>query len=387
MTTFVLLPGMDGTGELFDPLVAALAEVSAQSTTHVVRYPVDRVLGYDELVALVRDDLPPNDPFVLVAESFSGPIGIRIAADPPPNLVGLVLVATFASCPRPMASRLSALVSVAPISTVPTVLAAPFLFGRWSTPALREAFSRALGRVAPRVIRERVRAVLSVDVRDALARVELPVMLLQARRDRLVPGDSATDIVRVRPSTSLVPMVAPHLLLQAIPNDAARVLADFADSLGRPRRNAAPDPELVGIDHIYVSVRDFDASERFYDLAMHALGFRKNEFVLSGDRHVQFYNRHFGVVIRPAREGTAPHDPCAPGLHHLCFRVESVGDLATIAARLRDAGVVVDGPHHRPEYAPDYHALFLCDPDGIRLEITNYRAERRARHDRWDELA
>jgi hypothetical protein len=36
-----------------------------------------------------------------------------------------------------------------------------------------------------------------------------------------------------------------------------------------------------------------------------------------------------------------------------------------------------------PEYAPDYAATFFQDPDGIRLEVTNYRQERRDRHDKW----
>jgi transcriptional regulator of acetoin/glycerol metabolism len=39
-----------------------------------------------------------------------------------------------------------------------------------------------------------------------------------------------------------------------------------------------------------------------------------------------------------------------------------------------------------PEYASDYMAVFLTDPDGMRLEITNYRDERRYRHAHWHEL-
>jgi len=39
-----------------------------------------------------------------------------------------------------------------------------------------------------------------------------------------------------------------------------------------------------------------------------------------------------------------------------------------------------------PKYAPDYWATFFSDPDGIRLEVTNYRQERRDRHDHWEEL-
>ncbi|HWA13114.1 MAG TPA: VOC family protein [Burkholderiales bacterium] len=144
-------------------------------------------------------------------------------------------------------------------------------------------------------------------------------------------------------------------------------------------------PEVTGIDHIYLAVTDLGRSEAFYDAAMPILGFRKNGFNLEGTPHVQYYNRHFGIVLRPARNRFA-HDPYSPGLHHLCLRVESPADVADAAARLRDAGIEASSPQVYPEYAPDYHATFFRDPDGIRLEVTNYRAERRRRHDEWDKV-
>ena len=113
-----------------------------------------------------------------------------------------------------------------------------------------------------------------------------------------------------------------------------------------------------------------------------ALEFRKNEFPIAGDRHVQYFNRHFGVVIRPARVA-AVHDPYAPGLHHLCLRVESADEVRRVASDLRAAGIEASEPRVFPEYAPDYVATFFRDPDGLRLEVTNYRAERRRRHDHW----
>lgn len=146
----------------------------------------------------------------------------------------------------------------------------------------------------------------------------------------------------------------------------------------------ATPPEIIGIDHIYVSVADMARSEPFYDAVMGILGFRKNRFAIGGEVHVQYYNRHFGYVLRPARSKVA-HDAYAPGLHHLCFRVESAEDVRMLAARLRQAGIDASEPRLHPEYAPDYHATFLRDPDGVRLEITNYRHERRERHDHWDE--
>ncbi|GAA5180280.1 VOC family protein [Niveibacterium umoris] len=142
-------------------------------------------------------------------------------------------------------------------------------------------------------------------------------------------------------------------------------------------------PEVIGFDHLYLSVSDLPRAEAFYDRAMiGVLGFRKNTFTLHGESHVQYYNRHFGVVIRPARSASA-HDAYAPGLHHVCLRVETVDDVITASRQLRAAGIDASEAALHPGYAPDYWATYFSDPDGIRLEITNYRTERRARHDHW----
>lgn len=141
--------------------------------------------------------------------------------------------------------------------------------------------------------------------------------------------------------------------------------------------------EVIGIDHIYITVSDLARSEAFYDqVLLSTLGFRKNNFTLGGDAHVQYFNRHFGYVLRPAR-GQAAHDAYAPGLHHFCFRVNSADDVAAVAAQLRECGIDASPATHYPQYASDYWATFFNDPDGMRLEVTNYRMERRERHDHW----
>ena len=142
--------------------------------------------------------------------------------------------------------------------------------------------------------------------------------------------------------------------------------------------------EVTGIDHVYVTVSNLAASESFYDRALkETLGFRKNSFVIDGDRHVQYFNRHFGYVLRPARNA-ARHDSYSPGLHHFCFRVESIEDVVAAARQLRAVGIDASDAALLAEYAADYWATFFKDPDEVRLEITNYRQERRERHDRWD---
>jgi catechol 2,3-dioxygenase-like lactoylglutathione lyase family enzyme len=140
--------------------------------------------------------------------------------------------------------------------------------------------------------------------------------------------------------------------------------------------------EVIGIDHIYIAVSDLKRAEGFYDRVFLNLGFRRNAFSLNGDPHIQYYNRHFGYVLRPTRSAQA-HDPYASGLHHLCLRVETIEDVHAAAQVLRAADILVSDPELYPEYAPDYVAIFFSDPDGLRLEITNYRQERRERNERW----
>ena len=149
--------------------------------------------------------------------------------------------------------------------------------------------------------------------------------------------------------------------------------------------------EVLGIDHVYFSVLSLAASERFYDAALSkSLGFRKHTFDLHGDPHIQYYNRQFGVVIRPSRsKATEPapavHVRGAPGLHHLCLRVDTEADVDRVARSLGEHGITATAPRYFPEYAPDYYATFFSDPDGTELEMTNFRAERRARVANWDD--
>ena len=63
----------------------------------------------------------------------------------------------------------------------------------------------------------------------------------------------------------------------------------------------------------------------------------------------------------------------------------AASDVISVASQLRAAGIETTDAALYPSYAPDYWATFFTDPDGLRLEVTNYRQERRDRHDKWFE--
>ena len=140
--------------------------------------------------------------------------------------------------------------------------------------------------------------------------------------------------------------------------------------------------EVVALDHLYLTVSDLRAAERFYDPVMRLLDFRRSAGTIAGDPHIHYYNRVLQLTIRPARS-PRQHDPYAPGLHHLCLRVQTRAEVDEAARGLRDLGLTVSEPTTYPEYAPDYYAVFFEDPDGIRLEVVAEFEERRRIRERW----
>ena len=130
----VLLPGLHGTAELFAPLRAALPpEVPVQVVTHATRAP----LAYADLEQRVRMDLPIDEPYVLLAESFAAPIGVSIAAAPSDAMRGLILCGGFVRNPQPGLSGWLALASMLPWPPLPGWLTVRLVLGSAGTPALR----------------------------------------------------------------------------------------------------------------------------------------------------------------------------------------------------------------------------------------------------------
>lgn len=230
MVTLVLLPGMDGTGDLFSQFIEAL---SPGTESIVVRYPTTGALGYAELEQIARSKLPTDRPFVILAESFSGPIGVLLAASSPQGLLGLVLCCSFVVAPRFVPKPLVSLVRLLPVGHRVASIACRLALGRFYTAARAQALLTVLGRVAPKALRARIRAVLAVDVTTAISRVRVPVLYLRALEDRVVPESASRLLLRRLPSAEVVEFAAPHFLLQVEPAAAARGVEHFVEGLAR----------------------------------------------------------------------------------------------------------------------------------------------------------
>jgi len=221
----VCLPGLDGSGTLFDDF---LAEVALGWERIVVRYPPD-LSSYYDLVPLVQASMPEWPRVILIAESFSTPIAIRIAAQASGHLQGLVLCAGFASSPLHGLTRF--LVSaIAPMlfKPEPSEMAVKLFLAGWDAPKhMTTAVREAVRTVPPAVLAGRLKQVLSCDVRAQLSNIYRPILCIRAKRDRLVRPACTQEILRVSRDARLVEIDGPHLILQRQTRLCEQAIADF----------------------------------------------------------------------------------------------------------------------------------------------------------------
>lgn len=247
----VLLPGLEGTGRLFARFLLSRPDVL---DLRVVSYPPDRSLGYAELADHVRAVLPRRGRFVLLGESFSGPLALRIARERPRGLSGIVLAASFHRRPAPpWLERLRPLGRVFFAAPLPAHAVRLLLGGAEAPPELVREVQEAVASVSWRVMLRRARAALEVDASDELRACPVPLLVLSGRADRLLRREIPAEILALRADADVRMLEAPHLVLQSAPSEAMAALEAFARRVAgpaaaeaEPSRSPSPDTRRNG---------------------------------------------------------------------------------------------------------------------------------------------
>lgn len=219
-----MLPGLDGTGELLAPLAARLRD---RFDAETIAYPPTPA-GYRQLAHILAPKLPRDRDFLILGESFAGPLALELAASRPPGLRGVVLSASFARFPHASLRALAPLVRMLPANGAPMSLITRFLLGRWDEPRCRHWLLEAIGGVPPAALKGRVLAALGVDATAALRVLDVPLLYLRASQDRVVGHAASRAVLDLKPDAVVVDVEGPHFLLQVATDACAATIAAFA---------------------------------------------------------------------------------------------------------------------------------------------------------------
>lgn len=218
--TAILLPGLDGTGRLFAPFVAAAPNGISPI---VVDYPTSES-SIDALARRVQEKL--TNQCLIIAESFSGPIGVRVAADA--RVRALILCNSFISSPILPALRHFV---VAPLFAIPLpeFVIRRVLLGRQADPSLVECAQGALQCLPASVVARRVRQVLQTEEQNTVRSLPKPILYLRGLSDNLVSERSWMDLQKIRPDAQIARIEGPHMLLQVSPNECWQAILQFVE--------------------------------------------------------------------------------------------------------------------------------------------------------------
>lgn len=225
----LLLPGLDGTGKLFDDLIAAIPAGHGASP---VSYP-EALCEFDEFVRYAESAIRDGGDTVLVAESFSGPVAVEIMRNPPGNLKAIVLVATFVKTPSPKLLALTKRMPAVLIRAFSGIALDWFCLSGGEKGKTARRIKQIVQALAPELIKARLKVLLSLphDLPMVLEKNKLPVLFLKPIRDRLVAEKYFRQIEQHLPSESTVQILGPHFLLQCCPQGCAKAINQFVRRL------------------------------------------------------------------------------------------------------------------------------------------------------------
>ncbi len=116
------------------------------------------------------------------------------------------------------------------------------------------------------------------------------------------------------------------------------------------------------LDHIVLLVSDLAVSLAYYETLLPLLGFRKTgDNVFGNDEEIY-------LDIRLADKPDHQYERFAPGLNHIGFTAPDREAITEVQNVMKTAGY--DAPE--VQMFGDDVALFMKDPDGMRIEIAVY---------------
>jgi pimeloyl-[acyl-carrier protein] methyl ester esterase len=223
-TTLVLLPGLDGTGIFFGPL---LRHLPSWVNPVVIVYPTTGINDYKDLLPIVMSEVAALKSFVILGLSFGGPLALMVAAQCPSQVSGVILCGSFVTPPRPGLVPFRFALSAPIIAVVRAIRRTSLLISGYATTEFRRAKAITWKRVNSRVLASRSRSALSVDVRPQLSECRARLMYIVSTRDEVVSRASLNEVLAIAPQTQVAEVEGPHFALFTNPVQSAACIVNF----------------------------------------------------------------------------------------------------------------------------------------------------------------
>lgn len=224
-----MLPGMDGTGDLFSEFVSILP-----FETEVICFPDSGAQDYENLADVVGSKIQ-HDKFILLAESFSGGLVTRLIEQHGDKIIGVIFVASFISSPNKLMLLIARLLPIKLLAQMPfSNFAIKRLFlGQGADAGLLNKFKSIIRSVPSRVLKARLKA-MQVMLAKSQVSFDIPCAYIQASKDLLVPNNKSKEISCLFTRYLKIVVNGPHFILQANPLESKQAIEEAVQYITKP---------------------------------------------------------------------------------------------------------------------------------------------------------
>jgi len=228
----VLVPGMNGTGDLFYCQVPRLQR-SFRVATYRLRDDAENLDVLAEDLARVVDIAAPQDRrATIVGESFGGAVALTLALRYPERIERLVILNSFPYFAPQYRLRLAIIgLMVLPWGAMPLVrhLTAFGLHSRHTHHREVRHFIRLTANATRDGYINRLKLLKDFDVRDRLHKIRAPTLFLASERDHLVPAVAQARYMADRVPSSVIRILEGHghICLIAPDLDVAEIIRQW----------------------------------------------------------------------------------------------------------------------------------------------------------------
>lgn len=215
----VFLPGMDGTGLLFNELIQNIPREIDQEV--VCLNEIQGVSCRDQAQHIAKKFVSSS--IVVVAESYSGRIAYELCNILGSRVTKVVFIASFVSCP----SKFAKLAAILPEYTLkpgllPNWLINTLCFDGRGNRVLMDHVRQAIAKAGPSVLKQRLLNIAQLD--HPTHRQPAEAVYIQPTNDRLVSHEAIKVLGEIYPALNIEPLEGGHFIAQTAPELCARII-------------------------------------------------------------------------------------------------------------------------------------------------------------------
>ncbi len=227
---YILLPGMDGSGLLFEPLLKYLPDNLSVDVIPLSSTGIQAIDAEAKRIASTLNSQPrvDNQPIVLIAESYSGSIAYELCQQPGLNITHVIFIASFISRP----SFLCKFAPLLPLQlikrkVIPNFLLRYLIFtgtkvNKVESSKILKLFYQSIRSVDNKVLKQRLVNIANMEVPGS--RTHITASYLRPTRDVFVKKQAISILQTVFKTVDIIKIRGGHFIAQSNPHECAKAI-------------------------------------------------------------------------------------------------------------------------------------------------------------------